>query len=66
MEKREAIAALPKTHVQCRQCGEDMPCKADRCPHCGRVTERKLVRQILLALGALILAIMLGVGYFMK
>ena len=43
-----------------------MPSKADRCPHCGQVTKRTRVRQVLFVVGALIVFFLLGVGYFMK
>ena len=66
MEKLDPSMAVPITHIKCQQCGEDMPSKADRCPHCGQVTKRVRVRQVLFVLGTLILLVLLGVGYFMK
>jgi tRNA(Ile2) C34 agmatinyltransferase TiaS len=66
MEKLDPSAAVQITHIKCRQCGEDMPSKADRCPHCGKVTKRIRVHQVLFVVGALILLVLLGVGYFMK
>ena len=48
MEKLVPGVAVPITHVQCRQCGHDMPADADRCLHCGQVTRRVRVRQVLL------------------
>jgi ribosomal protein L37E len=66
MGKLNPSVAFPITHIECRQCGEDMPSKADRCPHCGRVTKRVRVRQVVFVVGAVILLVLLGVGYFMK
>ncbi len=66
MEKLDPSVAVPTTHIQCRQCGQDMPAKADRCPHCGQVTKRIRVHQVLFVVGILILLVLLGVGCFMK
>ena len=43
-----------------------MPSKADRCPHCGKLTKRIRVHQVLFVVGSLIMLVLLGVGYFMK
>jgi uncharacterized OB-fold protein len=66
METPDPSVAVPITHIKCRQCGKDMPSKADRCPHCGQVTKRVRVRQVVFVVGAVILLVLLGVGYFMK
>jgi hypothetical protein len=62
-----AVAAgVQKTANTVSGCGVDMPSKAVRCPHCGQLAKRIRVRQILFVVGALILLLLLGVGYFMK
>jgi ribosomal protein L40E len=66
MEKLDPGEAVPITHVKCRQCGEDMPSKANRCLHCGQVTKRFRARQVLLVVGSLILLVLLGVAFFVS
>ena len=66
MDKFDSTVAVPITHIKCQHCGEDMPSKADRCPHCGQVTKRIRIHQVLFVVGGLILLVLLGVGYFMK
>ena len=66
METLDPNVAVPITHIKCRQCGEDMPSEADRCPHCGQATNRIRVHQVLFVVGSLIMLVLLGVGYFMK
>jgi predicted nucleic acid-binding Zn ribbon protein len=66
MEKLEPGVAVPITHVQCRLCGHDMPADEDTCLHCGQVTRRVRVRQVLLAMGTLILLLLLGVAFLMS
>jgi len=63
MEKLDPDAAVPITHVQCRQCGHDMPAGADRCLHCGQVAKRVRVRQVLLIVGCVMLLVLLGVAF---
>ena len=66
MEKLDPGVAVPITHVQCRQCGHDMPADEETCLHCGQVTRRVRVRQVLLAMGTLILLLLLGVAFLMS
>ena len=64
MEKLDPGAAVPITHVQCRQCGHDMPAHADTCLHCGQVARRVRVRQALLVVACVTLLVLLGVAFF--
>ena len=64
MEKLEPGVAVPITHVQCRLCGHDMPADEETCLHCGQVTRRVRVRQVLLVVACVMLLVLLGVGFF--
>ena len=66
MEKLDPGVAVPITHVQCRQCGHDMPADEDTCLHCGQVTRRVRVRQVLLVVGCVMLLVLLGVAFVMS
>jgi hypothetical protein len=66
MEKLDPSVAVPITHIKCPQCEEDMPSKADECPHCGWKTKRTRIRRVLFVVGALVLLALLAIGYFMK
>ncbi len=63
MDKLDPGFVVPMTHVQCRLCGHDMPAGADTCLHCGQITRRVRVRQVLLVAVCVMLFVILAVAF---